>query len=334
WVWSQPGAQSTFNFLSMPSSPRETSLGGSLITIAGSDISLAFANPSLLNSESHNRIFFAHNFLFAGIQTGQVSYARHLERWNVTVHGGIRYLDYGIFDLTDIFGNVEGEFSAQEFAFFFGASQQLNERLSVGMNIKYVVAQLAGFNAGGVAVDMGMYYLLDEKNTTLGVSLKNAGTEIYNWREELSTTPFDLQIGLTRRLSNAPFRFSIIAHQLLTWDLRYDKELTQKIDLSGNPVERSQLSIGVENFFRHFIANCEVLLGKNENFVLRVGYNHLRRRDLSTRFSNNMSGFGFGFGVKAAGFHLDYGVGYTHIAGNSNHIGIRMDMDRMIKKKL
>ncbi len=330
----QSGVDFVFTFLSMPSSPRETAMGGSLISVWDDDVSLAFSNPSLLNPKMDNRIFFSHNFLVADISSGYFSYGKHVENWSLTLHGGIKYIDYGNFDLTDIFGNIEGEFSANELALFAGAGHQLNDRLSLGLNVKYIVSQLAGFNSGGMAMDLGMVYVNEEEDMSFAVTLVNAGTEIYSHRDFLSLTPVDLRIGFTRRLNKIPFRFSVIAHQMLKWNLRQESPLDLRTDFFGNVIEKSALSIAAENFFRHFIFNGEFLLGAKENFRLRFGYNHLRRRELSVGEFRNLSGFSLGFGLKAKGFRLDYGVGYFHLGGNSNHVGISVDLNSFTKNRL
>ena len=59
-----------------------------------------------------------------------------------------------------------------------------------------------------------------------------------------------------------------------------------------------------DNFFRHFVFNGEFLFGKTESFRLRLGYNHLRRKELSLENQFSLSGFSFGVGFKVSKFNF------------------------------
>lgn len=94
---------------------------------------------------------------------------------------------------------------------------------------------------------------------------------------------------------------------------------------------KKKLNNTIDNIFRHIIINGEFLLGKNENLRLRAGYNHLRRKELSLSTFRSLAGFSLGFGLKINVFKLDYGVGYHHVAGATNHITISTNMGKFLK---
>ena len=79
------------------------------------------------------------------------------------------------------------------------------------------------------------------------------------------------------------------------------------------------------------IFSGEFMLGKNQNLRLRASYNHLRRKELSLTTFRSMAGFGLGFGIKVNAFKLDYGIGYHHIAGATNHISISTDLGKFVR---
>lgn len=330
---AQVGGDHFFDFLGLPSSARETALGGSLITIADEDLSLAYGNPALLNDKMHNRIVFNHNFHFVDITNGYAAYARSIPAASITVHAGIKYIDYGEFDLADVFGNLDGTFSANEWSFHAGAGKKLNNRFSLGVNLKFIRSQLAGYNTSGLAGDLGALYNVPESDFSLAISLKNIGSEVSGYREEFGLSPVDLQIGLSKKLRYLPFRFSVIAHSLQRWDLKYDSPLNQEVDIFGEVIEQSKFTKELDNFFRHFIFSGEFLIGKNQNLRMRIGYNHQRRKELSVSTFRSLGGFSFGFGLKVSKFRLDYGVGTYHLAGGVNHIGIGIDLDDFMKKR-
>ena len=330
----QTSSQEAYGFLSLPSSARETALGGGAIAIVDEDLALAFSNPAALNPLMHNRINFNYNFHFAGISNGFFSYARTIDKWNTTVHGGVKFIDYGSFIGADEFGNIGESFTAGELSMFIGGSYVLNKKLRLGSNIKYVQSDLGGYNSYGIAGDLGMTYYDEDRRLVVTALIKNAGSEISSYRNDLSLSPIDLQLGLSKKLKHLPFRIGVVMHHLHRWNIRFDSVLDQEVDILGETIEAGAFSKFADNFFRHFIFNGEFLFGSNEVVRLRLGYNHLRRKELSVSGLRSLAGFSLGLGIKVSSFRLDYGVGYHHLAGGVNHISISTDLDSFFKKKI
>jgi len=330
----QIGGRYTYEFLGNPQSARLTALGGSLITIADTDISLAASNPALLSDTSHNQITINHNFAFADGSNGYLGYARHIDKWDINAHVGISYASFGEFTAADELGNSQGTFSGGETALTIGASKKLNERITVGANLKGVFGSLETYSSTGIGADIGVYYTKPGSNFTAAFVAKNIGTELSAYGNETASLPLDIQIGVSQKLQHLPFRFTIIAHQLQKWSIRYDDpNATNSETLFGEPAdEPSAFNDGLDNLFRHFIFNGEFLLGKTQGLKLRIGYNHLRRKELSLSNFRSLAGFSAGFGLRIKGINIDYGLGYFHLAGAANHISIRTDLGRFFRK--
>ena len=116
-----------------------------------------------------------------------------------------------------------------------------------------------------------------------------------------------------------------MAHHLHEWDIRYDDPNAQddEVLLFGDEQPSGNKgSAQIDNFFRHFIFNGEFLLGRNEAFRLRLGYNHLRRRELTVRNYRSLAGFSGGVGIKISRFRIDFGYGSYHLAGGVVHLGV------------
>lgn len=330
----QIGGRYTYEFLGNPQSARLTALGGSLITIADTDISLAASNPALLSDTSHNQITINHNFAFAGGSNGYIGYARTIKKLDINAHVGISYASFGEFTAADELGNAQGTFSGGETALTIGASKQLNERISIGANIKGIFGNLETYSSVGIGADIGLLYTKPGSNFSAAFVVKNIGTELSSYGDEAASLPLDIQIGISQKLQHLPFRFTIIAHQLQQWSVRYDDPNNMDTEtLFGEPVaEPSEFSNGVDNFFRHFIFNGEFLLGKRQGLKLRFGYNHLRRKELSLSNFRSLAGFSIGFGLRIKGLDIDYGLGYFHLAGAANHLSIKTDLSRIFRK--
>ena len=181
---AQFGGRHAYEFLRLPVSARITGLGEKMITIKDSDLNFAFANPAVLNSSMHNALSFNHSFHLGGIGHGFVGYARKVEAWNTMIQGGIQYVSYGTFDETNEFGEITGEFKANEYAIQLGASHQLYDKLSVGANLKVITSQLASYNSFGLAVDLGAHYQDTSGRFSVALVLKNAGAQLSTYADE------------------------------------------------------------------------------------------------------------------------------------------------------
>jgi hypothetical protein len=334
--FGQIGGRYAYEFLGLPVSARLTALGGNLISVAGEDdVNLAMSNPANLDSLMHNSVSFSHNFHFAGISNGHAAHGRHIERLGVNVHGGVSYINYGNFVRADEFGDDQGDFTGSENTIVFGASKQINEKITIGGNLKGVFGRYDNFSSSGIAADFGVNYAYVPNKVIISMVIKNLGSELTTFGENRHAAPLDIQIGFSNRLKYLPFRFSIIAHQLQRWGIRYDDPNNDPgTDIFGTTTEKSAFSREVDNLFRHFVFNGEFLLGRKENLRLRIGYNHLRKKELSSTEFRSIAGFSLGFGIKISKFRLDYGVGYHHLVGAVNHMTISTNLNQFKRKRL
>lgn len=321
---AQNGGRYTFAFLKQSPSARATGLSQSQIVLRDDDLALASFNPSLLNPLMHNGLTFNQNFLLGSVKSGLANYGYHVEKIKTTFQAGVQYISYGDFKQTDEYGNQDGTFKASEYAAFVGAGRQLNERFSVGANAKFIQSRLETYTSTGLAIDLSGAYINPEKNVGVSVVLKNMGTQLKTYYGEArENLPYDLQIGVSKKLARAPFRFSVAAHDLLRWQLRYDNPLENEVSLLGEDTNtQSAFSLGIDNLFRHLNFGGEIVLGKSENFRLRFGYNHQLRREMSLQNIRSLAGFSFGAGFKINRFRIDFGSGRQHIAGGMTHLSI------------
>lgn len=340
-LWTVPlagqlGGRATYEFLNLTPSARVSALGGNLITVRDDDVNLAYANPAMLNAEVHQALAFSHNFHFNGISNGYFAYGHHLQKADLSLHAGIQYVNYGTFDQTNDRGEIEGEFKASEYAFVLGGAKMVDERLALGANLKMITSQLESYTSLGFTSDLAAMYLDTASNLAISLVFRNVGSQVQTYREaNFEPLPFDLQLGISKKLEYLPFRFSVIYHHLDRWNVIYDDPNRENATISFGDVdtERSPTSIWIDNFFRHLIFNGEFLLGKKENLRLRLGYNHYLRKELSVENFRSLAGFTFGFGIKINRFRLDYGRTNYHLAGGTNHLSISTNLREFVPNK-
>lgn len=329
-VNAQPiGGQNIYEFLTFAPSARITALGGDLVSVADDDVTLAALNPGTLNKRMHHQLSFNHNSYVADISTGYAAYGFHAKNLETTFHAGLQYMNYGTFDSADEFGQINGTFKASEYAFSLGAARQLYEKLSIGANVKFITSQLAEFNSTGLVADLGAYYQDTSGLFSIGLVLKNMGSQFTTYNDEREPIPFDIQIGISKRLKHLPFRVSVTYHNLHQWNILYDDPNAEQSSIffdEFQPQTENKFGTFVDNLFRHMIFSGEFLLGKKENLRLRFAYNHFQRQELSVENFRSLSGFSLGLGIKVNRFRVEYGRAFNHLAGGMNHFSISTNL--------
>lgn len=338
-VSAQRGGERIFEFVHLSTSARSTALAGSQVAAWTDDYALASGNPALLSQEMNNNFVFQHNFHFAGIDNGFAGFAKYIDGINSTVHGGVQFLSYGQFTAADEQGNVVGEFKANELAIHAGISRSLNERMQGGVLIRYVQSSLESYNSSGLVIDAGLSYASEDKLNHYALVLKGMGMQFskYYPDDERGRMPVDLQIGYSKRLEYVPFRLSVLLHDLNRWDLNYDSPLDEETGLGfgeEEPREPGKFGQQVDNVFRHLAFGGEIFIGQKEKFILRIGYHHQRRKELSVVNLRSLSGFSGGIGIDLKSFVLDYGFAVYHQAGSTKHLGLRVKLDQLLSKKI
>ncbi len=330
------GGNNVYEFLNLSPSARVTALGENLISVKDDDAALVHENPGLLNPLMHNQFSVSHQLHLSDIQHGFVNYAREVAQWDMTFHAGMQYINYGDFKAADETGVILGDFKASEYAFNLGAGKQLYEKLSVGANLKFITSQFESYNSTGLGMDLGAYYQDTSSLLSIGFVLKNIGAQLTTYADEREPFPYDMQIGISQRLRHLPFRFTATYHNLNRWNIRYDDpDSEEDVFLLGETQDSgpSLFAQRVDNFFRHLSFSGEFLLGKRENFRLRIGYNHLRRKELTVDNFRSLSGFTGGIGIKINRFRIDYGHAFYHIAGGLSHFTLSTDIGSFRKIK-
>lgn len=329
--FAQLGRNYTYDFLSLPVSGRVTGLAGVAPLVKDDDINLAAVNPALLNDKMDNSIAFNHNYHFAGVSNGHIGIGKKIKDMNF--HVGFTYISYGDFKATNEYNEVTGSFKASERAIVLGTSRKLNERIDAGVNVRTIFSNLENYKSFGITGDFALNYNNVDKNFCATFLVKNIGGEVASYTSQNLSAPLDIQIGFSKRLKHLPLRFSIFAHQLQQWDIRYDNpNEVKEVDLFGESDEPSSFSKNIDNFFRHILFNAELSIGKSENLKIRGGFNYMRRQELNLSSIRSMAGFSLGFGLKIKKISIDYGIGYHHLAGASNQLSIYTNLDRFKKK--
>ena len=327
--YGQKGGESTYSFLGLTNAARVAALGGKNVSIMDDDLNLVFHNPSLLTGGMDRNLNLNYVNYFAGVNFGYASYA--FTKPSVgNFAGGIHYINYGQFDRTDEYGQTDGTFRASEYALNLVYSRSIIDTfLTVGVNLKPVFSSFEQYTSFGIALDLGAVYHNPKSNTSVGVVLKNIGTQITSYTGDREKLPFEIQAGITQRLAHAPFRFNITFQNLERWDLTYDRGDDSDFNM-GDSRQQSKFDVFGDKLMRHMIFGVEFLAGKN--FHVDLGYNYKRRAEMKTTVSPGLVGFSMGFGLKISKFHFAFGRSSYHLAGGTSHFSLTTSLSEFYRK--
>lgn len=330
----QTGGRAAYQFLNLSASSRNTALGSYAISWASNDPALAYHNPSLIQHFSNYALSFQHQSLPGSLRNGHFSYTHKSMKTGIQLQAGVHYLNSSDILGTDVFGNNTGTFKVSENAFYLGASKKINERIHVGLNIQFVSSNLELYSSSALAFNGGVHYYNPDKRFAISMVMRNAGFALNSYHQTKEKLPFIAEIGYSKRLKHLPFIYHIGFHHLQNYNIRYDDPTLRNAgSLFGSVKEPSYFSRITDNFFRHLAFGGEMLLGKKEIVALRIGYNHLRRKELGIKDYSSFAGLSFGAGIKIYKFRIDYSYAIYHLAGGINQFGITTQLNSFIKER-
>jgi len=330
FAFAQLGGKQSFSFLNIAPNARILGLGGVNLTADSKDIGMFFSNPALVDSANNTNAQLNFFTLNAGSTYSTFAFQKNLSP-NRFLRAGIQYLGYGNFDGYDLVGNSTGSFSAQDYALTVSYAHRISP-FTIGVNLKLVGSSIASFSSFGILADIAGAFIHPKKDLKIGLAIKNLGFATSNYTDiSQFSMPFDAQIGISFRPEKMPIRFSFTAHQLApSADIVYnDPNKKGIIDANGNEIKPSITTF--DKLSRRMVVGVEVIAGKN--FNIRLGYNFLRRKELSEEVRRALVGFSFGLMFRVKNIELNYSRSIQHLAGGINCFSIALNTNSLVKKK-
>jgi hypothetical protein len=312
------GGDAAFNFLKFSPSPQLTALGGVNVSNFSRDISLSFQTPSLLRKEMTKT--FSGNFtsFYAGIKNVHALAGYYKENWATSFSFGVDYFHYGMTTQTDASGNVMGEFRPNDYSIQLSASRKYLERWYYGASFKFISSYYGQYSSNAIALDFGLNYYDSASLLQIGFTARNMGMQLKTYGGTREDMPFDLDLGITKRLKGSPFQFSVTAQRLQTFNLVYDDTVYN----ADNGVSGTKNGF-FNKLIQHFLFATQVYAGDKLEFSL--GYNVLRRAELSVaNNSTGLTGFSFGAGLLLKKFQFRYSRSQYQSSSGINQVGINV----------
>lgn len=302
--FAQIGGRNSYEFLNLSANPRTMALGGINVSLGQADANMFLNNPAVLDTTMAGWASLNYSSFFGNIPHFLLSYAHNFGGSVGVVGAGLQYIRYGNIQETDEAGNVVGEFVAADYALTLGKTWQ-SGNFRFASNLKLVASNIASYSAFALATDLGGCFKHPEKDLQIGLVLANVGFSLKNYFSGQNLQlPFDARLGISFKPQYMPVRFSVTAHHLQRWDIAYnDPAFANTPDPFTGQVQTRKITFA-DKLFRHFVFGAEILVHKN--FHLRVGYNHLRNRELRFTEATALAGFSGGLAFRVKGYEFAY----------------------------
>ncbi|CAL2082368.1 Por secretion system protein PorQ [Tenacibaculum sp. 190524A02b] len=326
---SQTGGESTYNFLNTSTFARQVALGGKVLTLID-DVNQPIWNPSTISNVLHNQLSVNYTSYLSGIHIGSVSYAHEINKHFETLHGSIKYINYGELIRADEEGNELGNFNANDIAFSLGYARNIPKSdFYYGANAKFIYSGIDSFSSFGIALDLSITYYSATKPYILALVVRNLGTQLKSFNGTQEKLPFEVALGASYKLEKVPLKWYLTIDNLQKWNVGVANPSNQTTDLEGNTTQE-EVSF-LDNAFRHVIIGAELFPDSAIN--LRLGYNFRRSKELQLQNVRSFGGLSFGFGLKMNKIKLNYAYSKFHSASNVSTFSLQIDLDKGVKGK-
>ena len=323
-TFSQVGGESVFQFLNLTSSSRQVALGGEVLTLIN-DINQPVWNPSVINPELDKQLSVNYTSYLAGISIGSASYSQVINRRLGSIHGNIKYLNYGTLIEADVNGNETGTFEASDIAISLGYAFNLPwTNVFMGFNGKLINSTISNFTSNGIAADIAVLYYNPYKSYAFTIVARNLGTQVKSFDGTNENLPFKVAIGGSYKLKYVPLKWHLTLDNIQQWNLAVPNPSNQTSDLEGN-ITQEKISF-LSNAIKHIVIGAEFFPESAIN--LRAGYNFRRSSELKLQNARSFSGISFGFGIKMNKLRFNYAFSKYHAATSASTFSLQFDLDK------
>lgn len=321
-AFSQVGGDYSYQFLNLPTSPIQASLGGKNITIRDNNVNQSFSNPASINKEMDRQLALNFSKYYGAITYGSAAYVKSFDN-EKNVFFGVNYVNYGDIEGYDEFGNETGTFSGNEIAVNVGYSYHISQtNWHFGANTKFIGSYLETYSSMGVALDLGVLNVNEENNLTFAFAIRNLGAQISTYADIREKMPLDIMVAVSKKLENVPVRWHIGLDNLQKWDLSFSNPNRSETDLEGNTQDEKIRFLN--NALRHVILGVELF--PDRKFNVRLGYNFRKGEELRILEQRHFSGITAGFGFRVKKIRFEYAYSRQTTAANTSLFGLTIDL--------
>lgn len=308
--------QKAYRFLNLPTSTRVNALGGSNVSLVENDISLVFHNPSLLGEEMNMNASLGYMSYIGDIGVGSAIFGKSISPIS-SFAVGANFVNYGKFTQTSEDHQIEGDFSAKDIALNGVYSRDLTEKLRGGVTAKFLYSSFESYSSVAIGFDVGLSYYNEAKEFSTAIVFKNIGAQLSSYDDKRLSLPWDLQVGLSKKMNHAPIRISVTGVYLNQWKFSDINE--------ANGVEDKKDNF-TKTLFKHLVFGVDFV--PSQSFWAGVGYNPKTNSDMKILEGNKWGGWSLGAGVRVSKFNLGFSMAPFHPSATSYHFNVGVDLSK------
>ncbi len=309
--------EKVFRFLNLPTSTHINALGGNNVSLVDNDISLVFHNPALLGDEMNMNLNVNYMSYIADIGTGSAIFGKSITQVS-SFAVGMSYLDYGKFNRTTAENIQMGEFSSKDMVVSGVFSHDLTPMLRGGVTTKFIYSAYDDFTSTAIGFDLGLSYYKEASGFSAGIVFKNLGAQLSAYNEKRAGLPWDVQVGITKKIENAPIRVSLTGIYLTQWKF-------ERID-EANGIDSKDDSF-FKTLTKHAVIGVDLL--PVDNMWIGVGFSPKVNSDLKLEDGNKWGGLNAGAGINIKKFKVGFSFAQYHPSATSYHFSFSVDISRM-----
>ncbi|MCK4532275.1 PorV/PorQ family protein [bacterium] len=292
FCFANNAGSNAFTFLQIGEGAKPVAMGEAYVALAN-DVNAIYWNPAGLGLVTQQEITASYLKYIVDINSGHFGYVRPMLAGGLGM--GLTYLDYGKIKETtseNPIGESSGYYRPSNVAMIISYGRKINNRFSLGMNMKGIYENIQRYTANGIAVDLGtMYKVSLVKDLIVGFTVKNLGFQTKAFIEETYDLPLSFNFGLGYGLNSRFFKLG----------LNFCKP--QNGDINVN--------VGGEYCWKELIS-------------LRIGHKSIGE-DLKTGSSkDSLTGLSTGLGLNMKSYQLDYAFVPFNELGDTHRISLGM----------
>lgn len=285
-------------FLKLPVGARGSALSNSMLAKV-EDASAAFWNPAGLARIQRMSAFYSHSSMYFDMSFDGAAFAYRMPRIG-TFGMNLVYFSSGDIEETTVAqqNGTGNTFQYTDFTLGASYSRRMTNRFSVGANVKYVQESFAAglddnLKAGNVGFDLGLLYYTDFSGLTIGMSVKNFGSQL---RPEGTFVDYD-NGNLITNADGDPIQSEY---------KNYHMPLVFQFGSAFEPVNTGPHNVTVYSTVEHPNDNVErINLGLEYGFDIPVAELSLRG---GYTLGHDVKAMSFGAGLNYNGIQFDYAL--------------------------
>ena len=294
--------ESSFEFLRLPVSAHNSSLGGKVVSAFDPSPVLFIANPAILSANETRLLGLNAMSWFSGTTVAGAQFCNSFDERSHYAFNA-RYVSYGRMKETSADGTVTGTFSAKDMAVGATWSYMLTDNLSGGATGNIITSRYGSMSSVAIGVDLGLLWMNSDRNISVGLAATNLGGQIKAFENTFQKLPFDVCAGVSWSPEHAPLRFTVSMDNLTRWS-------------AGDFYFAEGESRGFgEIFKRHISLGADINL--SERLYVALGCNLRTRAEMAGKGSKGFTGMSIGTGLRLGKVMFDLSYGKYQVSESS-----------------